>query len=156
MAANAPPDRDGSRIYRKEIMTITAQETTTLPEGATITVFRAHRIGADAVGTYLRAARDRAEIEMRVDDVAPGSLRAYLDLLIRWIQRERGKLTAKPEIACHTPKNLKDFVHNMAQAGMFVFAAISDVDTTGNTGIPKASRSVPRKKRRANNHPAIG
>src|SRR5580765_7141009 len=133
-----------------------SQETTTLAEGATVTILRGHHPKTGLVGTYLVAARERNELRMRVDDVAPGSLRSYLELTVKWIQRERSKLSEAPTIPMRSPDNLKDFVHNMAQAGMFIFSAISDVDTTGNKRISRSSSKVSRHKGRKSDQSHTG
>ena len=133
-----------------------AQETTTLAEGATVSVLRRSNPKSGLVGTYLVAAREKAELKMRVDDVAPGSLRTYLDLMVRWIQRERSKITAKPEVMIGTPDNLKDFVHNMAHQGMFVFEVLSDANTNRNTTIPRTGRKVSRHKGRTGDQSHTG
>ena len=73
-------------------MIVLAEETTTLPEGATLSAVRAKWTeDSCTVATWLLAQRDRKRVRMRVDGVGPNSLRQYLDLTVREIQREAEK-----------------------------------------------------------------
>ena len=69
--------------------------------------------------------------------------------MVRAIRRDMVKIDGTThDNPLRAPATIHDFVHNMAQAGMFIFnVLISDVDTTGNTGIPKTSRKVSRQQR---------
>jgi hypothetical protein len=102
-------------------MTILAEERTTLPDGATLSVVRGQHSALSAtVGTYLIAMRERERLQMRVDDVSPHNLRQYLDLLVREIRREQARFNKKPWLAVASPHTIHDFVANMATKAMFI------------------------------------
>jgi hypothetical protein len=103
-----------------------AEETTTLPEGATVSITRfdhATQRGRSEF-TQLRAWHDNELIKMRVDNISPQNMRQYLHLVIRQIERERAELTEAPVLIIRRPESIKDFVHNMAVKKMFIFNAI--------------------------------
>ena len=101
-------------------MIILAEERTTLPEGATLSVVRGRHTDECAPGTYLVAARNRESLKMRVDDIQPGSLRQYLDLVVREIHREREAIDKKPGLLKTPPQTIRDFVRHMAHKDMFI------------------------------------
>lgn len=107
-------------------MDVLAEERTTLPEGATVEVvkyFVTTKRGGHTF-TELRAWRDDQEVKMRVDDISACNLRQYMGLVIHQIQRHRVDLRATPKLLVQRPATIKDFVHNMAAKGMFIFNAI--------------------------------
>jgi hypothetical protein len=150
MASQTVYDRGIQRIQKD--MTTLAQETTTLAEGATVSIVRGSHPKTGLVGTYLIAGRERTQLKMRVDDVGPGSLRQYLDLMVRQIQLERARLTEKPKNPCGTPPHtIRAFVHNMAWNDMFVFDTLDHADLNRHKGLPRTGRKVSHKAKRTNN-----
>jgi hypothetical protein len=117
-------------------MTTTHEETTTMGEGAQISVIKcknARKDGGTSIYTELVATRGSHEVRMRVDNMTPQNLRAYLYLVIRQIERERKCLTSKPLMPYATTKDFRQFVHNMAYHDMFIFDVLNDGDNTGTT-----------------------
>jgi len=105
---------------------VVAQESTTLPEGATVSVSRIQRTKLGACNE-LRAWMGNHIVKMRADDIAPQNLRWYLNQVVKVINRERVKLTKKPGMYIQTPKSMSDFVNNMAFHGMFILDPAVDV-----------------------------
>lgn len=145
---------------------VIAEERTTLPEGATLSISRVTRPKLGPCNE-LRAWRDNNIVKMRADDITPQNLRWYLDRVIAEINRERAKLTNKPGMLFRNPKNIRDFVNNMAFFGMFILEAtqitvISDEPKTIDEHIadekPKGARKARRrrKKEKAVTVPANG
>lgn len=128
-------------------MTVTAQQTTTLPEGAVITVMKcetARRNGGKSFHTTLHAHRGDKEIEMRVDDVSPAMLELYFKLVITEITRRRMAIKQKPLIGIGKPKTMVEFVWAMAENDMFVFEAIAP-EILDDTKPEKPKRKVKAK-----------
>ncbi len=106
---------------------VLVEETTTLPEGAQLSVCRCKLVGAKRsnIFTELRAQRDGKLVKMRVTDVGPSNLSTYLTLIRRELLRRRLQLTKKPELEpLRRPTNLDEFVQNMAYHDMFIFTAL--------------------------------
>lgn len=133
-------------------MVTLATETTTMPEGATVSVVRANT-KTGAVNTYLIAAHGKKEIQMKVDDISPGSMPQYLKMMCREIDKLRALIEKKPEFEYYGPNTIRSFVHNMAYHGMFIFDTLTDANSTGNPAIPKTRKSTSNKRKRQN-HPA--
>ena len=109
---------------------VLAEETTTLPEGAVLTVFCWHmRPRATRVIT-LAAYHHGERVEMRVDDVSVHNLRQYLDLLVREIMRQRQAMIEPPPLLTYQPSDMSEFVQAMANKGMFIFDALIDEPAT--------------------------
>jgi len=143
-------------------MTVTAQETTTLPEGAVLTVMKwekARKKGGMQYGTRLHVHRGDKELEMSCDGVSPANLRQYLGLVVSEINRRRADMKAKPAIISGTLKTTKDFVEAMAYHDMFVFEALR-VDPSMHTNdvvlavAGKGKAEKPKKPRRRKVKPA--
>lgn len=100
-----------------------AEERTTLPEGATVSVSRLSRPKLGPF-TEIRAWMDSNIVKMRGDDITPGNLRWYLHHCVLAINRERLKLDKKPGMLIRNPKGFREFVNNMAFYGMFIFEAL--------------------------------
>jgi hypothetical protein len=116
---------------KKASPNIIAQETTTLPEGAQVTVFKtqAARKGVMSTSITLRAYFDNKTIDMRVQDgISAQNLKQYLGLIVREITRRRGMLSTKPSIDYNHPHSIHEFVLSMAHNGMFMLD-----DATGTT-----------------------
>jgi hypothetical protein len=105
------------------------EETTTLPEGACISISKMKSAGEKrtVLFTELRAYRhgNNNIVKMRVDGVGPVNLRLYLDLIVREITRLRKSYTAKPLIGVTTPHTIADFVQEMACQDMFIFEVLT-------------------------------
>lgn len=103
------------------------EESTTLPEGATIYLakLKSKRLGHETFFTELRAWQKDTVIKMRVSEVGPSNMRQYLDLMVREIARRRQGYTEKPLAGMATPHDMADFVQEMAYQGMFIFNALS-------------------------------
>jgi hypothetical protein len=129
-------------------MTVTAQEATTLPEGAMLTLAKCEQTrknGGMLRYTSLTACRNGNVIEMKVDDVAPNNLPQYMGMIVREITRRRANIKEKPLLGCgYKPKTLPDFVTAMALNDMFCFEALT----------PRAAEEIlkgdpkPKKSRR--------
>lgn len=127
-------------------MNVLGEETTTLPEGYSLSLTKCEQVrpaGGMTQWTDLRAWRGDQEVKMRVDNVSASSLRVCLDLWVREILRHRAELTERPTIPVSKPVTPTEFVRNMAQAGMFIFDAL-DGDEQPQPQ-PKKSRSPKRK-----------
>lgn len=139
-------------------MKVLAEETTTLPEGAVISVYRGQMEGQKlrAVFTQLVALHSACpdkRVEMRMDDIPAHALKQYLQLTVREIMRRRAKLTTKPEwtYAPRVTHNLKQFVETMAYHGMFILKAWNEVTNTET--ILQGSEEVPHQvEGKRNNH----
>jgi hypothetical protein len=160
------------RYSERTKMTITAQETTTLPEGAVITVMKweqSRKNGGMVAGTTLHVHRGDKELEMRCDGVSPHNLKQYMELTVREINRRRLAMTEKPVGGSFgdKPKDMRQFVEAMAINDMFVFSALTPViesdapivtltgDSDGNVFIKQSEKpKKPKKrKRKAENGP---
>ncbi len=132
-------------------MTVIAQETVTLPEGAIVTIAKCEEVTKKrglVRSTILSACRNGEAIEMKVDDISSQNVRQYLDMVVREINRRRSAMTAKPLTGCSfKPKTIPDFVTAMALNDMFCFDAI---DTTAvlHDAIPEVSEPEKNKPRR--------
>lgn len=121
---------------------ITAEETTTLPEGAVISVYR---VGIGKLGHYstrLVALHGKKRVEMTVDNISPQNLRQYLQLVRRDIERRRQEIIAKPELdplAGGKPNDMNQFVFSMAFNDMFIFQALTDDNYNEETGHTKST-----------------
>ncbi len=113
---------------------VIAQETTTLPEGPQISVFKTHTArsnGGITVSVKLRAYFNNVTIDMTVaEGVSAGSLKLYLELIINEITRRRSKLTTKPKWNYKHPKSITEFVESMGYNGMFL---LDDATATTKT-----------------------
>jgi hypothetical protein len=102
---------------------VLAEETTTLPEGAQISVCRC-RVETEKNKfppfTKLIAYTSRAKLSMRVDDIRPHVMEQYLKLTVREINRLRSALSQKPTVFNESPRDLTEFVDAMAANGMFI------------------------------------
>lgn len=104
---------------------ILVEESTTLPEGAQISVVRARIETKKSQGppfTELRAHKDKDQIAMRVDDIAPHNLRQYLDMMLRQIAKIKERFNAIPKERCthySAPKDIAEFTESMSAKGMF-------------------------------------
>jgi len=98
---------------------VTAEASRTLPEGATVGVYRLVRPKLGAM-TELRAWMGDVIIKMKTDNITPQNLQWYLDTCIKHIDREREKITVKPGMVVSPVHTIKDFVNNMAFHGMFI------------------------------------
>jgi hypothetical protein len=121
-------------------MSVIHEETTTLPEGAVISVYKCQTLRSNKTimfYTQLTALQGAKRVDMRVDDVSGHNVRLYLELTVKAIRREREKLTVKPVMLVGTPKTMNEFVNNMAYYDMFIFEALNnegpDVDNTTAT-----------------------
>jgi hypothetical protein len=129
---------------------VIGQETTTLGEGATISVAvcqEARASGGLNTYTELRAWKGDDIVKMHVDPVSVHALRQYLALWLRAIERERARFTAKPEVPVNRPVNVTDFVRNMAFHGMFIFGVLDNGEQhgTNNTSRGKKMAAAGRK-----------
>jgi len=97
---------------------ISNEHSVTLPEGATVSVYKISRKAS--VSTWLSAGMGDKSVVMRVDDVSAHSLAAYLSLVIKVINSERIKLIMKPLDYHGHPATIKEFVNDMAYCGMFI------------------------------------
>ncbi len=104
-------------------MTVTAQETVTLPEGAIVTIAKCEEVTKKSGlkrSTILSACRNGEAIEMKVDDISSQNVRQYLKMVVREINRRRSAMAAKPLTGCSfKPKTIPDFVTAMALNDMF-------------------------------------
>jgi hypothetical protein len=104
-------------------MNIIAEETTTLPEGAVLSVCRV-KPSRGPVHLVLFALRGNKRVEMRLNEsTSVASLPTLLKLIRRELERRRATMTKKPEldIPYRTPRTIQDFVISMAFKDMFVF-----------------------------------
>jgi hypothetical protein len=147
-------------------MTIIHQETTTLSEGATVSLIKystVRKTGGLMIHTELRARRDENEIKMSVDDVSPTSMKIYLAMVIRAIETERKKLTVKPEYDSRLPDTFRQFVNSMAFNDMFIFNALEpspseeqDVKPRRNKKVPRTRKAIPKQHGIKNNQSSVG
>lgn len=125
-------------------MNVLAEETTTLPEGAVITVYRGQYTGDRLKSKFTQLVAYHAEhrVEMRMDDVGAHCLKTYLRLVVREIERRRMAMHAPPQwvSAPSAPKTMKDFVDTMAYYGMFIFETLNE--TTNSEAILQGSEQV--------------
>jgi hypothetical protein len=131
---------------------VVAEERTTLPEGATLSLSRIQRPKLGACNE-LRAWMGDHIVKMRADDIAPQNLRWYLDQVVKVINRERVKLTKKPGLFIQTPKSIADFVNNMAFHGMFILDPVKGIaeniaDKVIASEIDKSVKKAVRPRRR--------
>ncbi len=128
-------------------MTVTAQETVTLPEGAIVTIAKCEEVTKKrglVRSTILSACRNGEAIEMKVDDISSQNVRQYLEMVVREINRRRSAMTAKPLTGCSfKPRTIPDFVTAMALNDMFCFDAI-----TPQMDVPQSDQIPPAKKPR--------
>jgi hypothetical protein len=100
------------------------EETTTLPEGAKLSVCVCRNETKKTVSksyAELSARTDKATVTMRVAGAAPHNLPAYLTMCVAEINRHRNKLEKVPEYEIHRSlKDFAEFVHNMAANNMFI------------------------------------
>lgn len=127
---------------------IIAEERTTLPEGAVVSVSRVNRPKLGPF-TEIRAWRGNNIVKMRADDVTPQNLRWYLDNIVKEIARERVLLAVKPSMQIRSPNTIKEFVNNMAACNMFLF------ESTLTEPILQAEPEKPKKKRRSRKPKAV-
>jgi hypothetical protein len=114
---------------------VIAEETTTLPEGAVISVFKSNTVrvyknGKEkaSVSTGLAARFGNKVVKMTIDgNVSAPRLKQYLDLIVREITRRRGMLSTKPGLDYRSPKDIHEFVISMAYNGMFL---LNDAENT--------------------------
>jgi hypothetical protein len=112
-------------------METVGEETTTLPEGYSVSVCKLRMVTKRGGHTFteLRAWRENKVVAMRVDDVGGHVLRQYLELWVREINRRRAALTAMPDATVYQtrkPENIAEFVIYMAINGMFIFGALDN------------------------------
>jgi hypothetical protein len=107
---------------------ILAEETTTLPEGAQLSVYRVMRakLGPCTRMVAIHPEKQNVKVEMLVDDIAAYNLRWYLERMKKEIERHRANLTTKPGLIHPTPHDVKGFTHNMAYHGMFILQPWAD------------------------------
>ena len=110
-------------------MKVIAQETTTLPEGAVVTIMKCEQARKDGMSRYtaLHVYRGEKELEMRMDDVSASNLRQYFDMVVREINRRRQAMTAKPAFVDPGKPALAQFIDRMALSDMFMFDAVNPV-----------------------------
>ena len=105
-------------------MTIIAEETTTLPEGAILSVCRCKELRGKSYLTLI-ATHANKRVQMRLEEqTGTASLPTLLKLVRREIGRRRGMLTKKPDTDgpfSRKPHTIGDFVLEMALKDMFVF-----------------------------------
>jgi hypothetical protein len=134
-------------------MTVTAQQTTTLPEGAILTVMKweqSRKNGGMSTGTRLHVHRGDKELEMSCDGVSPANLRQYLELVVREINRRRAAMTEKPAVTSGALKTTKDFVEAMAVNDMFCFEALQvDPSMHANDVVAEVAKEKPKRRRKA-------
>jgi len=106
---------------RQELTNVIAHESTTLPEGACIGVYKMRAKGG-ATYAELQAYRLQKLVKMRLaEETSANSISTYLKLIVREIERRRGMMTKKPDEDFRSPKNIAEFVQSMAFNDMFVF-----------------------------------
>ena len=120
-------------MSKKEPATnVIAEETTTLPEGAHVSVYKTRTVykrGTVSTGLRLQATFDKKIVKMKVEDgISAANLKVYLGLIVREITRRRGMLSTKPVMSYPHPQTINEFVLSMAFNGMFMLD-----DATGTT-----------------------
>jgi hypothetical protein len=122
---------------------VLAEETTTLPEGTVLSVYRMRTGKAGHTTTRLVALHNNMRrVEMTVDNISPHNMRTYLELVRRDIARRRAALTAKPLLEPVKPDSMHDFVLSMAFNGMFIFETLTKDTAEGSD----ANNLTPTKK----------
>jgi len=129
-------------------MKILAEETTTLPEGAQISVCRGQYEGSKVRSQFtelvaMHAGCPNKRIQMRMDNIPAHLLKTYLMLTVREINRERAKVTVKPPEPYRKPQTIRDFVQWMAHFGMFILQPWNEATNTET--VLEGSKQVPDK-----------
>jgi hypothetical protein len=138
---------------------VIAEETTTLPEGTVLSVYRI-RVGklGHQVTKLVALHNNMKRVEMTVDNIAPHNLRFYLQLTQREIERQRKKLTTKPMWTENvSPKTTRDFVLSMAFNDMFIFEALTNnnMELGSDADKPEPTKKVVSRRRKAKKLPQV-
>lgn len=135
---------------------VTAEETTTLPEGTVLSVYRTRvgKVGHEV--TKLVALHGNKRVEMTADQISPQHLRTYLELVRREIARQRALLTAKPLWATDIhPKTMTDFVRSMAFNDMFIFETLTIDQEAESANNLKPTKKLVSRRRKAKRLPQV-
>lgn len=111
--------------------TVISEESTTLPEGAIISMCRVRydtSKKAGATKTELQAKFRDQTVTMKMDNVSAVNMRQYLDLTVRQIKSVRQKVESRadgyPEDAFEKPEDMDQFVLGMLVRKMFLRHAL--------------------------------
>ena len=131
-------------------MKVLAEETTTMPEGAVVSVYRGQYEGGKVRSQFtelvaMHAGCPNKRVSMRVDDIPAHCLKTYLTLTMKAITRERLALTDKPKEQWRKPQTIKDFVLTMAYHGMFILGPWNE--TTNTKTVLEGSEQIPNETR---------
>ncbi len=125
---------------------IIAEQSTTLPEGAIISVVLGRnktKRGASKAFTEIRARRADDMIKMRLShDVSPHALPTLLTMSVKQIEKER-KLVKSEQM--QRPTTFKEFVSSMMNHDMFLSPILEGMEN-GSQEVESAPK--PKRKKR--------
>jgi hypothetical protein len=135
---------------------VLAEETTTLPEGAILSIYcmSVGKLGHTSMKLVALHA-NMGRVEMSADKISPHNMRRYLELVRRDIARRRKLLTGKPELDRVKPDTMEDFILSMAYHDMFIFEALNSEPDQQNADNPTDATKVLQRRRKAKKLPQV-